>query len=84
MDALASRYVRMGQHVWLLLATIATEVLIIVKWAEFPQPWPTRSKLFLGTGAFFLVAYPMVKFGIPELRRYLLERGRRKEKVKAL
>jgi phosphatidylserine synthase 2 len=66
----------MGQHVWLLIATIATEVLIIVKWGDFPNPCPRNVKLFLSTVVAFLVAYPTVKFGVPTLRSYLLKRGR--------
>ena len=66
----------MGQHVWLMIATIATEVLIIVKWGDFPQPCPKNVKFFLSSVAAFLVTYPMVKFGVPKLRGYLLKRGR--------
>lgn len=74
-----SRYVRMGQHAWLMLATIATEVLIIIKWGNFPEPCPKNVKLFLSTVVAFLVAYPTVKFGVPKLRMYLLQQGQRKE-----
>jgi hypothetical protein len=28
------RAVRMGQHVWLLLATVVTELLVIFKWSK--------------------------------------------------
>jgi len=74
---LCSRYVRMGQHVWLMLATISTEILIIIKWGDFPQPCPRNVKLFLSTVVAFLVGYPTVKFGVPKLRAYLLKRGQR-------
>ncbi|KAG7445614.1 PSS-domain-containing protein [Guyanagaster necrorhizus] len=72
--------VRMGQHVWLLLATILTEILVIRKWSVgvFTEPFPARVKWGLGTGAVLLVLYPVVQFGIPSARRYV-----RKEKRKA-
>ena len=59
-----------------MIATIATEVLIIVKWGDFPKPCPRNVKIFLSTVVAFLVAYPTVKFGVPKLRSYLLKRGR--------
>lgn len=68
---------------WLVLATIVTEVLVIVKWGDFPNPCPTNVRLFLGAVAAFLVAYPTVKFGVPAWRGYLLERGRKKAAVRA-
>lgn len=58
-----------------MIATIATEVLIIVKWGDFPQPCPRNVKIFMGTVVAFLVAYPAVKFGVPKLRSYFLKRG---------
>ena len=76
LESHCSRYVRMGQHVWLMIATIATEVLIIVKWGDFPKPCPRNVKLFLGTVVAFLVVYPTVKFGVPKWRSYRLDRGR--------
>ncbi|KAK0487811.1 phosphatidyl serine synthase-domain-containing protein [Armillaria novae-zelandiae] len=74
------RAVRMGQHVWLLLATILTELLVIRKWSVgvFTDPFPRGVKWGLGTGAVLLVLYPVVQFGIPSARRYI-----RKEKKKA-
>ena len=53
----------MGQHVWLLLATVLTEILVIVKWSQgqFPEPLPTTVKLGWSIGAFFLVLYPVVQ-----------------------
>lgn len=73
------RAVRMGQHTWLLLATIITELLVIVKWSKgmFPEPMPKNIKIFLSTIATLLIVYPTVKFGVPASRRYLL-RGQRK------
>ncbi|KAK0445715.1 phosphatidyl serine synthase-domain-containing protein [Armillaria borealis] len=74
------RAVRMGQHVWLLLATILTELLVIRKWSVgvFTDPFPRGVKWGLSTGAVLLVLYPVVQFGIPSARRYI-----RKEKKKA-
>lgn len=53
----------MGQHVWLLLATILTELLVIRKWSKgiFPEPLPTKVKWGWAIGAFFLVLYPTVQ-----------------------
>ena len=55
--------VRMGQHCWLLLATIGTELLAIVKWSkgQFPEPLPTRVKWGWAIGAALLVLYPTVR-----------------------
>ncbi|KAH9038319.1 phosphatidylserine synthase 2 [Lactarius pseudohatsudake] len=68
--------VRMGQHVWLMLATIGTELLAIVKWSkgQFPAPLPTTVKIAWSFGAALVVLYPVGQFGIPSARRYL--RGR--------
>lgn len=56
----------MGQHTWLLLATIITELLVIVKWSRglFEESMPDTIKIFLGTLAFILVAYPTIKVRI--------------------
>lgn len=53
----------MGQHVWLLLATIGTELLAIVKWSkgQFPEPLPTQVKWGWAIGAALLVLYPTVR-----------------------
>jgi phosphatidylserine synthase 2 len=53
----------MGQHVWLLLATIGTELLVIVKWSEgqFPEPLPKPVKWAWGIGGTSLVLYPTVR-----------------------
>lgn len=76
------RAVRMGQHVWLLLATIITELLVITKWGQgqFPEPLPSRVKWGWSFGAVLLVLYPTVQFGLPAARRYL-RRNRRKSKA---
>ncbi|CAG8522131.1 13723_t:CDS:10, partial [Acaulospora colombiana] len=57
------RAVRMGQHVWLLLATIITELLVIIKWSQgiFTEPMPGYIKVFLSTLAVLLIAYPAGK-----------------------
>ncbi|KAG8702685.1 hypothetical protein FRC09_004601, partial [Ceratobasidium sp. 395] len=76
--------VRMGQHAWLLLATIVTELLIIVKWSRgmFAEPFPTHIKFALSLGSAILVAYPALKFGLPSVRRYLRRRDKAKRVVK--
>ncbi len=53
----------MGQHVWLLLATILTELLVIRKWSRgvFPEPLPTPVKWGWAIGAGLLVMYPTVQ-----------------------
>ncbi|KAH9841687.1 phosphatidylserine synthase 2 [Rhodofomes roseus] len=67
------RAVRMGQHVWLLLATIGTELLAITKWSQgqFPAPLPTAVKWAWTFGACVLVLYPVIQFGLPSARNYL-------------
>jgi len=54
------RAVRMGQHCWLLLATIVTELLVITKWSkdQFLTPTPPKVKLGWAIGATLLVLYP--------------------------
>ncbi|EPT05349.1 hypothetical protein FOMPIDRAFT_1021601 [Fomitopsis schrenkii] len=66
------RAVRMGQHVWLLLATIGTELLAITKWSkgQFPAPLPTTVKWAWAFGVSVLVLYPAIQFGIPSARKY--------------
>ena len=51
----------MGQHVWLMLATIGTELLVIVKWSkgQFPAPLPTHVRYAWLVGAALLVLYPI-------------------------
>lgn len=53
----------MGQHVWLLLATIITELLVITKWShgQFPNPFPVTVKWGWAIGATLLVLYPIVQ-----------------------
>lgn len=51
----------MGQHVWLLLATILTELLVIKKWSIFLEPFPTPVKWGWGVGVGLLVLYPIVQ-----------------------
>lgn len=53
----------MGQHAWLMSATVVTELLIIIKFGrgQFDQPFPTSVKLFAGTGLVVLISYPMFK-----------------------
>jgi len=72
------RAVRMGQHAWLLAATICTELLCIVKWSKglFPEPFPTHTRFFLGIGFALLVVYPLIQFGVPKARRNLRRRTR--------
>lgn len=55
----------MGQHVWLLLATIITELLVIAKWSkgQFPEPLPSEVKWGWVIGATLLVLYPTVQVG---------------------
>lgn len=51
----------MGQHVWLMLATIGTELLAIVKWSkgQFPAPLPTHVRIAWLVGAALLALYPV-------------------------
>lgn len=53
----------MGQHVWLLLATVGTELLVIIKWSrgQFPEPLPTHIKWAWAIGGTLLVLYPTVR-----------------------
>jgi phosphatidylserine synthase 2 len=53
----------MGQHVWLLLATILTELLAITKWAkgQFTAPLPKTVRLAWSVGGMLLVLYPTVR-----------------------
>jgi len=64
------KVVRMGQHAWLMGATVMTELLIISKFGHgrFEQPFPTPVKLFTASGAVLLISYPIFKFGLPILR----------------
>jgi phosphatidylserine synthase 2 len=53
----------MGQHVWLVLATICTELLVIVKWSQgqYPAPLPRTVKWSWIVGGTLLVVYPIVR-----------------------
>jgi len=74
--------VRMGQHVWLLLATVITELLIIRKWSKgMFQPFPLHVRWFLSILSILLVLYPLVKFGIPKARKVLRSSARKTAKV---
>ena len=57
------RAVRMGQHVWLLLATICTELLVIIKWGkgQFAQPMPAAVRWSWMAGGTLLVVYPAIR-----------------------
>jgi hypothetical protein len=58
----------MGQHVWLLLATVGTELLVIIKWSEgqYPAPLPNRVKWAWEVGGTLLVLYPAIRVrGLP-------------------
>src|SRR3979490_176076 len=55
--------VRMGQHAWLLAATVCTEALLIVKWGRgvFTEPFPQHIKFSLILGCLFVLLYPAFK-----------------------
>jgi len=76
---------RMGQHCWLLLATVLTEMLVIAKWSPgvFPEPLPVHVQWGWAVGGMLLVLYPAVRFGVPTARRYL-RKQKRKGKGKTL
>jgi phosphatidylserine synthase 2 len=52
----------MGQHVWLLLATIGTELLVIVKWSkgQFKEPLPEPVRWAWSLVGALLVIYPAI------------------------
>lgn len=53
---------RMGQHVWLLLATIATELLVIRKFSKgMFEPFPTSVKWGWAAGVTLLLSYTAVQ-----------------------
>ena len=56
----------MGQHVWLLLATIGTELLAIVKWSkgQFSAPLPTPVRIAWSFGAALLALYPILRVSV--------------------
>lgn len=53
----------MGQHVWILLATVATELLVILKFSkgQFPEPFPTKVKYAWALGGAVLTIYPLIR-----------------------
>lgn len=57
----------MGQHCWLLLATILTELLVIKKWSKdlFLESFPVPVKLGGAIGGALLVLYPIVQVRFP-------------------
>ena len=56
----------MGQHAWLLLATIVTELLVIRKWSKglFTEPFPAHIKWCTAIGTALLVLYPIFNVSI--------------------
>lgn len=56
----------MGQHAWLLAATVCTEVLLIFKWGRgvFTEPFPTHIKYSLILGGMAVPLYPLIKVRI--------------------
>ena len=70
----------MGTHVWVLIATIGTECLVVFKWSkgQFEEPFPTSVKVGWAVVVCFVTGYPLYKFGVPKARRYLRREGRRK------
>lgn len=53
----------MGQHCWLLLATVLTELLVITKWSRgvFLEPLPVHVQWSWIIGGMVLVLYPLVR-----------------------
>ncbi|KAF9240258.1 phosphatidyl serine synthase-domain-containing protein [Melanogaster broomeanus] len=74
---------RMGQHCWLLLATVLTELLVITKWSrgQFDAPLPRHIRWAWSIGGALLLFYPAVRFGVPSARRYV-QKHKRKAKAK--
>jgi len=54
---------RMGQHCWLLLATILTELLVISKWSrgQFEEALPRQVKWAWSIGGTLLLLYPAIR-----------------------
>lgn len=63
----------MGQHVWLLLATIVTELLVITKWSkgQFAAPFPPMVKAGWALGLTLLVLYPTVQVSYYYQRKFM-------------
>ena len=55
----------MGQHCWLLLATVLTEMLVIIKWSRgmFQEPLPLHVQWGWIVGGTLLVLYPIARVG---------------------
>ena len=66
----------MGAHVWLLLATVVTELVVIRKWSRnlFTEPFPNHVKLGFVTGSVLLVVYPLMKVWGPSFTLTLILR----------
>ncbi|CAG8499237.1 5685_t:CDS:2 [Paraglomus brasilianum] len=62
---------RFGPQAWLIIATIMTESVICLKFAqgEFPNPAPTSVKIFWFLFISALVGYAIWQFGLPELNK---------------
>ena len=56
----------MGCHVWLLLATVITELVVLRKWSknQFSEPFPTHIKWAWSFGSALLIMYPLAKVKI--------------------
>lgn len=54
---------RMGQHCWLLLATVLTELLVITKWSSgmFHEPLPQYVRWGWIIGGALVILYPIVR-----------------------
>ncbi|KAF8182289.1 phosphatidyl serine synthase-domain-containing protein [Pholiota molesta] len=72
------RAVRMGQHVWLLLATIITELLVITKWSkgQFSEPFPPMVKMGWTIGLTLLVLIPLFN-ARKYIRRHKIQKNRK-------
>ncbi|KAJ2001793.1 hypothetical protein GGI04_003604 [Coemansia thaxteri] len=67
-----TRCKRMGAHCWLLIVTLLTELLIIVKFGRgaFDQPFPLPVLVFWSLVASLIVAFSLWQFAImPRLRQ---------------
>ena len=53
-----------GAQAWILMATIITEVLVVIKWSEgiFPEPFPKAVITFWIIFVFLLIVFPVWKF----------------------
>ena len=64
MNSVSSNCKRIGPQAWLLIGSIATEVLIIFKFGqgEFPNPAPTAVVYFWTAFLTLLTVYPIYQF----------------------